>query len=210
MPELGRLAVGDELSPITRTLERLHLVLYAAGSGDFNPLHYDPDFPQARQIGDNIVFGGLKYAALGQLVSDWLGHQGFIRRISASYRGMDRRGQRFTCRGRVTGLREEHGKCIAQLELWTEGSDGRRTTEGTAEVVLTRPAPGDPSDLAVEVAAEELVVPQLLPLLGGFTPPWRSGPCVVAGAYRRDAQPVVDVSHRLSRPARAFRPCGFR
>ena len=137
MPGLATLAVGDELPPITRTLDRLQLVLYAAGSGDFNPLHYDPDFPQARQIGDNIVFGRLKYAALGQLVSDWLGHQGFIRRISASYRGMDRRGQSFTCRGRVTGLRQERGQRIAELELWTEGSDGRRTTEGTAEVVLT-------------------------------------------------------------------------
>jgi len=142
MPELATLAVGDELPPITRTLDRLQLVLYAAGSGDFNPLHYDPDFPQARQIGDNIVFGRLKYAALGQLVSDWLGHQGFIRRISASYRGMDRRGQPFTCRGRVTGLRDEHGQSIAELELWTEGSNGQRTTEGTAEVVLTPAEPG--------------------------------------------------------------------
>lgn len=137
MPGFARLAVGDELPPITRTLERLHLVLYAAGAGDFNPLHYDPDFPQARVIGDNIVFGRLKYAALGQLVSDWLGHQGFIRRISASYRGMDRRGQPFTCRGRVNGLREENGQRIVELELWTEGADGQRTTEGTAEVALT-------------------------------------------------------------------------
>ncbi|HTQ89116.1 MAG TPA: MaoC/PaaZ C-terminal domain-containing protein [Streptosporangiaceae bacterium] len=136
MPELATLAMGDELPPITRTLDRLQLVLYAAGSGDFNPLHYDPDFPQARQIGDNIVFGRLKYAALGQLVSDWLGHRGFIRRISASYRGMDRRGQPFTCRGRVTALRKKRGQCIVELELWTEGSDGRRTTEGTAEVAL--------------------------------------------------------------------------
>ena len=137
MPELATLAVGDELPPITRTLDRLQLVLYAAGSGDFNPLHYDPDFPQAREIGDNIVFGRLKYAALGQLVSDWLGHRGFIRRISASYRGMDRRGQPFTCRGRVTGLREEQGTGIVELELWTEGVDGQRTTEGAAEVAMS-------------------------------------------------------------------------
>ena len=137
MPDFARLMVGDELPPITKTLDRLHLVLYAAGAGDFNPLHYDPDFPQARQIGDNIVFGRLKYAALGQLVSDWLGHQGFIRRISASYRGMDRRGQSFTCRGRVTGLREEQGTGIVELELWTEGVDGQRTTEGAAEVAMS-------------------------------------------------------------------------
>jgi acyl dehydratase len=137
MPELPSPEVGDELPPITRTPGRLDLVRYAAGSGDFNPLHYDPDFPQASQIGDNIVHGRLKYAALGQLVSDWLGHRGFIRRISASYRGMDRRGQPFTCRGRVTGVREEHGQRVVELELWTEAADGRRTTEGAAEIALT-------------------------------------------------------------------------
>ena len=129
--------MGDELPPITKTPGRLDLVKYAAGSGDFNPLHYDPDFPQAREIGDNIVHGRLKYAALGQLVSDWLGHRGFIRRISASYRGMDHRGQSFTCHGRVTGVSEEHGRRIVELELWTEAADGRRTTEGAAEVAFT-------------------------------------------------------------------------
>jgi 3-methylfumaryl-CoA hydratase len=85
-------------------------VKYAAGSGDFNPLHFDPDFPQARDIGDNIVHGRLEYASLGQLVSAWLGHRGWIRRISAQYRGMDKRGVPFTCRGRVSELRDEDGE----------------------------------------------------------------------------------------------------
>jgi acyl dehydratase len=136
VPEFATPAVGDELPPISKTPGRLDLVKYAAGSGDFNPLHYDPDYPQARDIGDNIVHGRLKYAALGQLVSDWLGHRGFLRRISASYRGMDRRGETFTCRGRVTGVREDDGRHIVELELWTETAEGRRTTEATAEVAL--------------------------------------------------------------------------
>ena len=82
------------------------------------------------------MHGRAKYAALGQLVSEWLGHRGFIRRISASYRGMDRCGQLFTCHARVTGVREENGRRIVDLELWTETADGQRTTEGAAEVAL--------------------------------------------------------------------------
>jgi acyl dehydratase len=141
MPELPGLRVGEELQPIAKTLSRLDLVRYAAGSGDFNPLHYDPDFPQAREIGDNIVHGRLKYAVLGQVVSDWVGHRGFIRRISASYRGMDRRAQPFTCHGQVAGVREEHGRQIVELEVWIETADGQRTTEGAAEVVLPQAGP---------------------------------------------------------------------
>jgi acyl dehydratase len=128
--------VGDELPALTKTLDRAALVKYAAGSGDFNPLHFDPEFQQARDIGDNIVHGRFKYAALGQLVSEWLAHRGSIRRISAQYRGMDRRGEPMTCKGRVAALREDGGTRVVELELWTENAKGERTTGGTAEVVL--------------------------------------------------------------------------
>jgi acyl dehydratase len=130
-------AVGDELPPLVKTPDREQLVKYAAGSGDFNPLHYDPDFPQARAIGDNIVHGRMKYAALGQLVSDWLGHRGWIRRISAQYRGMDKRGDPFTCRGRVVALDDAgDGGRVVEVEVWTEDAQGQPTTTGRAEVVL--------------------------------------------------------------------------
>jgi acyl dehydratase len=129
----AQLTIGDELPPIVMTPDRAQLVKYAAGSGDFNPLHFDPDFPQAVAIGDNVVHGRLKYAALGRLVSDWLRHRGWVRRLSASYRGMDRRGERIVCRGRITGLGED-GR--VELALWTENEAGERTTVGDAEVVL--------------------------------------------------------------------------
>jgi acyl dehydratase len=69
-----QLEVGTELPPLTKAPDRAQLVKFAAGSGDFKPLHYDADFPQARELGDNLVHGRLKYAALGQMVSDWLDH----------------------------------------------------------------------------------------------------------------------------------------
>lgn len=127
--------VGDELPPLTKAPDREQLVKYAAGSGDFNPLHYDPDFPQARAIGDNIVHGRMKYAAMGQLVSDWLAHRGWIRRITAQYRGMDKRGDTFTCKGRVADVRDDNGLRIVEVDLWTENADGETTTSGRAEVV---------------------------------------------------------------------------
>lgn len=130
------LEVGAELPSLRKTFDRSQLVKYAAGSGDFNPLHFDPDFPRARELGDNIVHGRLKYAALGQLVAEWLGHAGFIRRISASYGGTDRRGEPIICRGRVAEIRSEADRQLVIVELWTESCDGRRTTEGSAEVVL--------------------------------------------------------------------------
>ena len=59
---------GDQLPELRKKPDVPQLVKYAAGSGDFNPLHYDFSFPQAKEIGSIIVHGRFKYAALGELV----------------------------------------------------------------------------------------------------------------------------------------------
>ena len=124
--------------PLTKTMDRIQLVQYAAGSGDFNPLHYDADFPQAKSIGDNIVHGRMKYATLGELVAKWLAHGGWVRSISCQYRGMDLRNQPFTARGKVTAKRHEGGQKLVDLEVWVENAQGKPTTPGKATVVLNQ------------------------------------------------------------------------
>ncbi len=136
MLTFAEISVGDELPALTKTPNRINLVQYAAGAGDFNPLHYDSDFPQAKILGDNIVHGRMKYAALGECVSNWLGHSGHIVTIGCQYRGMDMRGQTFLVKGKVTALREEGSERFVDLELWTESADGKITTPGTATVSI--------------------------------------------------------------------------
>jgi acyl dehydratase len=136
MPTFAEVAVGDELPSLTKTPRRINLVQYAAGSGDFNPLHYDADFPQAKALGDNIVHGRMKYAALGECVSNWLGHTGRIVEIGCQYRGMDMQGHQFDVKGRVTAKREDNGRHLVDLEVWTQTADGKVTTPGTATVEL--------------------------------------------------------------------------
>ena len=130
------ITIGDALPTIEKTPGREQLVKYAAGSGDFNPLHYDADFPQAKVIGDNIVHGRMKYASLGQCVSDWVGHAGTVQSISCQYRGMDLQGMTFVCKGVVKDKRIEDGAKIVELELWTEAANGQKTTPGSAIVIL--------------------------------------------------------------------------
>jgi acyl dehydratase len=112
------------------------LVKYAAGSGDFNPLHHDYRFPQAKQLGSIIVHGRFKYAALGELVSNWLGHRGRIRKISCQFRGMDFPDQPVVCAGKVKRKWEENGERLAELTIWTENAEGKQTTPGQAIVVF--------------------------------------------------------------------------
>jgi acyl dehydratase len=127
---------GEALPEIRKAPGVTQLVKYAAGSGDFNPLHHDYAFPQAKQIGSIIVHGRFKYAALGEVVSNWLGHAGRIRRISCQYRGMDFPDRALTCGGVVKRKWVEGGEKCVELELWTKNEEGKNTTPGSATVVL--------------------------------------------------------------------------
>jgi len=127
---------GDALPELRKRPDVEQLVKYAAGSGDFNPLHYDFNFPQAKQIGSIIVHGRFKYAALGELVSNWLGHAGRVRRIACQYRGMDMPFQDIVCRGKVRRKWDEGGRKLVELDVWTENPEGKKTTPGTVVVEL--------------------------------------------------------------------------
>jgi acyl dehydratase len=127
---------GDELPVLKKKPSVTQLVKYAAGSGDFNPLHHDYNFPQSKMLGSIIVHGRFKYAALGELVSNWLGHGGRIRKISCEYRGMDFPDREITCGGKVLRKFEQSGKRLVDLQLWTENDEGKKTTPGQATVEL--------------------------------------------------------------------------
>jgi acyl dehydratase len=127
---------GDSLGELRKNPGVTQLVKYAAGSGDFNPLHHDYDFPQCQQLGTIILHGRFKYAALGELVSNWLGHSGRIKKISCQYRGMDTPDKELVCTGKVVRKVEQDGEKIVELQLVTSNADGQQTTPGQAVVVF--------------------------------------------------------------------------
>jgi acyl dehydratase len=127
---------GDEIPVLKKKPGVTQLVKYAAGGGDFNPLHHDFNFPQSKAIGSIIVHGRFKYAALGELVSNWLDHGGRIQTLSCQYRGMDMPDSEMTLGGKVTRKWEEAGKRLAEVELWVKNAKGQNTTPGTAVVRL--------------------------------------------------------------------------
>lgn len=127
---------GDALPELRKTPSVTQLVKYAAGSGDFNPLHHDFQYPQCRQLGSIIVHGRFKYAALGELVSNWLGHRGRIVKLSCQYKGMDLPDKEVVFSGKVVRKSETDGRKLVELQLSTINADGQQTTPGQAVVVF--------------------------------------------------------------------------
>ena len=129
---------GQELAPIKIAPDKQQLVKFAAGSGDFNPLHFDENFPMLPAMGlkENIVHGRFKYAQVGRLVFQFAGYKGRVKKFGVSYRGMDMLNKEITAKGVVTAKRQENGENLVELDVWTENADGQKTTPGTALVAL--------------------------------------------------------------------------
>src|SRR4051794_36861018 len=81
--------IGEVLPTLEKIATTQMLVKWAGASGDFNPLHYEFSFAKAQGVGVPIVHGQLKRAWLVQMVSDWIGESGSIRKLSCQFRAMD-------------------------------------------------------------------------------------------------------------------------
>ena len=70
--------VGTELPPLSVVLQRVALVRYAGGSGDFNPIHWNERFARAVGLPDVIAHGMLTMASAARVVTDWVGDPGAV------------------------------------------------------------------------------------------------------------------------------------
>ena len=132
---------GMEIPPLEKKPTTRQLVQYAGASGDFYEIHYDKDYAQASGLPGPILHGALKSAFLAQLVTDWIGEHGTLKKLSCQYRGMDVPGDTITCKGTVSKKYVEDGRHLVECEIWLENSKGERTTPGKATVVVPSRGP---------------------------------------------------------------------
>lgn len=128
--------VGQEIPPLEKHPTTQQLVKYAGASGDFYQIHYDKDFAIKNNLPGVILHGALKNAFLGQLMTDFAGEHGWLRKLSVQYRGMDQPGSMVVCKGKVVKKYSEHGQHLVDCEIWLENAKGEKTTLGSASVVL--------------------------------------------------------------------------
>ena len=124
---------GTELPTLRKDPTTQQLVMYAGASGDYYQIHYDRQFALGNGLPDVILHGALKNAFLGQLMTDWIGEQGRLARLSVQYRGMDVPGTPIFAKGVVT-RKGEDGE--VECDIGLENAEGKRTTPGSAAVVL--------------------------------------------------------------------------
>ena len=127
---------GMDLSTLVKNPTTQQLVKYAGASGDYYQIHYDKDYAIDNGLPGPILHGALKNAFLGQLMTDFAGAEGMLRRLSCQYRGMDVPGEPITAKGTVTRKYQEGDQSLVDCDIWLENSRGEKTTPGSATVAL--------------------------------------------------------------------------
>jgi acyl dehydratase len=134
MSSRANIEAGLELPPLRKgPITRQRLVEWCAAENDYYPLHYDERMAEQMKLPGTPIQGTYRLAMLGQMIDAWLGAEGRLERISASYRGIDLEGETLTARGRVLSCEAVgDGARRVRLELWVENVRGERHTLGEA------------------------------------------------------------------------------
>lgn len=140
-PRWDEVSVGTAIPELRKQVTTRTLVQFAGAVGDFFEVHYDQPAAQRAGLPDVILQGYLKKAYLAEAVVRWAGSPQKLRRLSASYRGVDlpsREGtpRSFTVRGTVTRVWEEGGEKLVEVSLEGVDDSGAVTTPGRAVVAL--------------------------------------------------------------------------
>ena len=128
--------VGSEITPLVKQPTTRQLVMWAGASGDYYPIHYDKDFAQSKGLPGVIVHGQLVGCFLGQLMTDWMGEQGSLRKLTCSYKSVNFPGEALICKGKVSKKHIEDGEHYIECNLWVENIKGEKTISGKALVTL--------------------------------------------------------------------------
>jgi acyl dehydratase len=128
MPAFDEVAVGDRLPECTENIDQAKLVRYAGASGDFNPLHWEPEFAaKVSPTGGIIAHGMLNMGLVSALVTEWAGGPEHVRSLSAIFRAPCPVDSTITVSGEVLSL--DPSTRTATLSVWAELPDGARVID---------------------------------------------------------------------------------
>ena len=105
-------AVGDIFTHV-RECDRYRAIYYAAASGDFNPIHLDPEVAQIAGLGGTILHGMCTMAWAVEAAVTYLGDPGKLRKVRARFSRPVAIEDTITFEGTVTSI--ANGRLVAEI-----------------------------------------------------------------------------------------------
>jgi acyl dehydratase len=128
---MAELNEGDAIPELRVTPDKYLPHRYAGASGDFNPIHIDPDFAKAVGLPQNILHGLYSMGVVARGCVDAAGGDPrSLRRLSVQFRGMGIPEQEIVVSGNVT----EAGDGVAKVAVQAAQGDKRIIRNAEAEL----------------------------------------------------------------------------
>ena len=116
-PRIGP-AVGERLPLLVRDVTQSMIDAYAEASGDFNPIHVDPDYSRTGPFGRTIAHGLMTLAFVGQVLNDWSdGAFDAEGEVDSAFTAPVFAGDRVEVTGEVDEITERHGAPAVRVRL---------------------------------------------------------------------------------------------
>ena len=134
-------------SPLCKTDRIAHLYMHKRPATRMvDPVTNVPDLPESSHWNEELArhsglpagydIGAQRISWFGHLMTDWMGDDGFLKRLKVQLRGPNLVGDTTWCKGKVTDKRIENGEHLVECETWGENQKGEVTTRGSATVIL--------------------------------------------------------------------------
>ena len=135
----GKEGTGEVgLPKLVKTISQAQLNAYAEASGDYNPLHLDPDFAAKTQFGGVIAHGMLTLAFISEMMADGFGRPWLeTGALNVRFKSAAHLGDQVTTWGRVTKEERLPGERRIRCAVGVRNlATGRDLIAGTATVSL--------------------------------------------------------------------------
>ena len=130
--------VGSDITPLTKEpCTLMSMAKFAAMNGDFYPGHYDNKWAiEMDRLPSAIVHGMQITTYLSQLLTDWIGPDGALKKFASQVRAQTFVGDTLTMKGKVTKEYTRDSESYLECEVWGEKQDGTVVIQGSATVTL--------------------------------------------------------------------------
>lgn len=115
-------------------------------------LHWEKAWANELGIPVPYDYGGLRETFLTNIVTNWMGDDGWLWKLSCQHRKFVYTGDTYWMKGRVTSKKQVEGRNEVHLDVWVENQHGTIVSPGTAVVLL--PTRDKPVDLPAPAEAD--------------------------------------------------------
>ncbi|MGI5875526.1 MAG: MaoC family dehydratase [Dethiobacteria bacterium] len=135
--DFSSVAVGDIIPPIRKKVNQKIIDAYAEASGDYNPIHVDPEFAKDTIFKGTIAHGLLTLSYISQMMVKWAGKY-YLENSSleTTFLSPVRPGDEVIIKGEVSEILEKDGKKEIICQVYCDGENGQRYISGKATITL--------------------------------------------------------------------------